>query len=87
MKLVIKDAKGGSLEIKCEKNWKLEELFNQYKEEYKKKNPNDKIKSISFSYDGEIYSEDKDKEKTLDEIGVEDQNQFSFVISYDGGLI
>ena len=87
MKLIIKDAKGGSLDINCELDWKLENLFNQYKEVYKTKNPNDIIKSISFSYNGEIYTEENDKEKTLKEIELGDLDQLSFVIAYDGGLI
>ena len=86
MKLKIQDARGGNILIDCEPNWLLETLLTKYKEIYKTKHPNDIIKSISFTYNGDFF-QDSDSNKTLDEIGFEDGEQIVFVIGYDGGLI
>ena len=86
MKLNIIDGKLKVIEMECNPTDKLSTLIEAYEKKYKSLFPNEKIKSITFFYDGENFSEE-DYDKTLNELDLEDMAKITSSFKYDGGLI
>ena len=86
MKIIFSDAKGRIINMECDPKDKISTLIEAYEKKYKSLFPNEKIKSITFFYDGENFSEE-DYDKTLNELDLEDIAKITSSFKYDGGLI
>ena len=86
MLIKILDTKGFNIQLECNSTDKLSSLLSKFEEKYKEKNPKAQIRTITFSYNGEMYS-NEDYDKSLEELDIEDGCLISSSIYYNGGLI
>lgn len=84
MKVKIKDQVGNTREFDCDPNDKLSTLLDKFKPFAKQSGKT--IRSITFSYGGDVYIEGQ-MDVTLDELGVENEHQIVASVLYNGGKI
>jgi hypothetical protein len=83
MKIKIKDAVGNVKEIECSPSDTLKSLYDLYKP-YVVAPKGQTVRSIMFMVAGDNYMENEMNE-TLDNLGLEDGNQITATILYNGG--
>ena len=86
MKLKIIDGNGKCIQIECDPKDKLSTIMKNYEAQLKLLNPKGTIRSLSFSFNGDVFTNENNEDLNLEDLLLEDGDQITCSYLYNGGL-